>query len=85
MCIRIGMGMYPYTVGLHDHRLFPLLDVPAGFHQGVHGIEHVLAIAVNDPQVLETRKIVCDLAAGGLVFFGNGNTVSVVLDNEQYR
>ena len=46
--------MDPDAVGLHNHRVLMFGYILLRFGHGIHAVKYILAIAVYDPQVLET-------------------------------
>ena len=73
-----------YAVSLYDDRR-TVEGILFGLCHGVHGVEDVFAVAMDNLQVLEPREVVGNLAVGGLVFFRDGNAISVILDDEDDR
>ena len=64
-----------YAVSLYDDRR-TVEGILFGLCHGVHGVEDVFAVAMDNLQVLEPREVVGNLAVGGLVFFWDGNAMS---------
>ena len=76
------MGADAHAVCMDDHRIMRIDRMFAGFGHGVHRVEDVFSVAVDDTQVLETGEIVGYLAVGRLILFGDGDAVAVVLQDK---
>ena len=85
MFIRVGMGADTNTVGLHNHRVtgFPCIFV--SFGHGIHRVEHIFSIAIDDFQILETREVLGNFAIGRLFRFRDRDSISVVLYHKNDR
>ena len=85
MFIRVGMGTDTNTIGLHNHRVtgFPCIFV--SFGHGIHRIEYIFSIAIDDFQVLETGEVLGYFAVGCLFRFRDRDTISVVLYHKNHR
>ena len=84
MFIRVGVGADTDTVRLYDHRN-PVERILFSFRHGIHRVEHVFTVAMNNLQVLKTGEVIGYLAIGRLVFFRYGYSVSVILNDEYDR
>ena len=84
MFVRVRMRTDTYAVGLYDDRR-TVEGILFGLRHGIHGVEDVFAVAMDNLQVLEPREVVGNLAVGGLVFFRDRNAISVILNNENDR
>ena len=76
------MGADAYAVCMDDHRIMRIDRMFAGFGHGVHRVKNVFPVTVDDTQVLEAGEVVGYLAVGRLVLFGDGDTVAVILQDE---
>ena len=86
MLIGIGMRTDTDTVGMYNHRITVGDGILARFRHCIHRIEHILAIAMDDFEILKSGKVIRHFTIGSLIFFRNGNAISVVLpykDNRQ--
>ena len=85
MFIRVGMRTDTNTVGLHNHRItgFPCIFV--SFSHGIHRIEYIFSITINDLQVLETREVLSYFAVGCLFRFRNRDAISIILYHKNDR
>ncbi len=79
------MGAHPDTIGMNDHRMSFFLHVFFRQGHGIHGVEHILAIAINDLQVLEALEVRCRIRIGRLVGLGHRYSVFIVLEHEDHR
>ena len=79
------MGADAHAVCMDDHRIMRIDRMFAGFGHGVHRVENVFSVAVDDTQVLETGEVVGYLAVGRLVLFGDRDTISIVLEDKDNR
>ena len=85
MLVRIGMRTDTDTIRLYNHRITGTDGIFAGFGHGVHRIEYIFAIAIDDFQVLEAGEVFRYLAVGGLFRFGDRNTVTIILNHKNHR
>src|SRR3990172_135882 len=77
--------MNSYTIGLHNTGLMVIQYPIFGFHHGVHGIKHILSIAMDNSQVFKTGEIVGHLSVGSLIGLWNRYSVTVILDYKNNR
>ena len=57
MFIRIGMRTDTNAVSLYNHRITGTDRIFACLSHGIHGIEHIFSIAVDNLQILETGEV----------------------------
>ena len=56
-----------------------------GFTHGIHRVEHIFAITMNNLQILKTGKIISILPGKCLILFGNRDTVPIILPYKYHR
>ena len=79
MLIRIGMGTDTNTVSLYNHRITRADSIFTSFGHGIHRIEYVFSVAIDNLQILETGKILRHFPVSSLFRFRNGNSIAVIL------
>ena len=85
MLIRIGMRTDTHTIGMHNHRIAVKQRVFPRLGHRIHRVKDILAVAMNDFQVLETGKVIGNLTRRRLVFLRYGDAISVILPDEDNR
>ena len=85
MFIRIGMRADTNAVSLYNHRITGTDRIFACLSHGIHGIEHIFSIAVDNLQILETGEVLGYFTISSLFGFRNRDAISVILYNENHR
>lgn len=70
MLIRIAVRMDTHAIGLYNHRMPFLQSHPPGFCHGIHRIKNILAVTMDNGQILETRKLLATFRLAVWSFLG---------------
>ena len=80
--VGVRVGVDADALGV-DHDGSALAEgVASGFAHGVHGVEDILAITVDNAQIFKPRKVVGDVFVGRLFGLPHADAEPVVLDNK---
>ena len=85
MLIRIGVRTDTDTISMDNDRSTIGNSKLTSFGHGIHRVEHIFPIAMDDTEILKTGEIIGHFTVGCLILFGNRNAVTVVLKHKDHR
>ena len=77
--VRVGMGTDTDTIGMYDYRIPVQQCILTSLSHGIHGVEHIFSITMDNLQILESREVIRHFTGCRLVFLRNRYTISIIL------